>query len=293
MKVEKRVSRLWTYRAYYPLGHGPNDFFCIGQTTDDIRGLCEKYYKKVLKQRTKWDEIRLINLEPNSRIVDEFSKIITSPFIRKVETRTDRNYFIDTTQDYEHYYDSFLRRSLRDVRGRINRIEKAGRSYSVVQSGVIERSELEEILRIYFDRRAKKGQSNSFLNDSHFKMLLEVMDIYARKGWVLYSKMIGDDNKIWAYQLDFFKDGIHYHYLPTFDPAYAEFSPGKVLLFETVKRAFQLEDVKEFNFMRGESGYKTQYTTHYQYYTNLLLENRLSWNYWATKIRSSIKKLIA
>jgi Acetyltransferase (GNAT) domain len=285
MKTTKRDSRFWVKRILLPLANGPNDFFRIDLDGRDPQILAREYSKALYKKRRDWDEMRLFLVGPGSDLIKSFCEELQSLGMKARLFEKGKNFFIRTNEDWNSYYEFFLRKSLRDVRGRINRISKAGHRYEIIQTKNIEKKELDHILDLYFERRKLLDQRNSFANTTHRKMLYEVLGEYQKKGWLLLSKMVNQDGKIWAYQLDFYKEGIEYHYVPVFDPEFKEFSPGKVLLFETLKLAFENPCISEFNFMRGESEYKTQYSRDYSYYQNLFVTNPWSWRNWISMKR--------
>jgi CelD/BcsL family acetyltransferase involved in cellulose biosynthesis len=57
------------------------------------------------------------------------------------------------------------------------------------------------------------------------------------------------------WHLGFNVHGRFYYYMHTFDPAYSNFSPGKLHLFYLIKSCF-LDKVKTFDFLRGDEAYK-------------------------------------
>jgi CelD/BcsL family acetyltransferase involved in cellulose biosynthesis len=135
---------------------------------------------------------------------------------------------------------------------------------------------LNSILDFYEERRKHTGQPNAFSNPLHVNMLREIIPAYEKMGWMKLSILKGSDGKDWAYQLDFVKDGIQYHYAPTFDMKYAAYSPSKILLFETIKSGFADSSLHEFNFMRGESDYKKQFAYAKTPFINLVVKNPYS-----------------
>jgi CelD/BcsL family acetyltransferase involved in cellulose biosynthesis len=61
-----------------------------------------------------------------------------------------------------------------------------------------------------------------------------------------------------AVQYSFLRDGRLYYYLSGFDPAHARFSPGAVLLAETIRLAME-EGVSELDFLRRGENFKYQW----------------------------------
>ena len=110
------------------------------------------------------------------------------------------------------------------------------------------------------------------------KLIRDVIDAAEHDRSVQLSLLEDQKGVVWAYQLDLMdrREGIWYHYAPTFNEAYREFSPSKVLLFASLKQAFANPDIKEFNFMRGEAEYKKQFTSNSENYLAIKITNSFS-----------------
>ncbi len=273
---QKGDFRFFKLHHLYPLAHGPNDFFLLPKGQLSNTEAAEQYFNHLDSIKETWDYLHLFYIPESSNVWEALSKIFQENNYNVKIRRHRHFYFIDTTESWEDYYESFLHKSLRDVRGRFNRLKKAGLSYEIheVTNGIYEY--LPHLLELYDKRRQSTDQKNAFLNNSHRKLLEEIIPVYEAKGWLKLSYIRGSDNKIWAYQLDFLKDGIQYHYTPSFDEDYKFYSPSKILLFESIKSAFLSSDINEFNFMRGESPYKTQYAREKEDYIFLDIKNNLS-----------------
>ena len=96
------------------------------------------------------------------------------------------------------------------------------------------------------------------------------------------------NEEIWAYQLDWIDKGIWYHYMPAFNQSYERYSPGKILLYETIREAFARPDIHEFNFMRGQSAYKSQFAWNTERFITIKVENHRSWRTRAVQLASRV-----
>jgi hypothetical protein len=290
-RTEKRATRFWNRRVLIPLGKGPNDFFTIYAE----KGKEEKfgYYlaEWFWNNKNSWEELRITELIDTNKVVPYLNKfLIDRGFDIDIDV-TRKNYFINTTQSWEDYNSTFLHKKTRDVRNKRNRIKAKNLNFCVIEITKGIQKHLVPFLELYDKRRIEKKQQNAFNDLKHKQMLMDVIPEYERNGWVKLSLMEGSDGKTWAYQLDFLKDGIQYHYAPVFDPNYTDFSPGKLLLYETIKRAFVNPDIKEFNFMRGESDYKQQFAHEWNNYLSLFVHNQFSIRNRSHKIAGKIIRL--
>jgi CelD/BcsL family acetyltransferase involved in cellulose biosynthesis len=62
-----------------------------------------------------------------------------------------------------------------------------------------------------------------------------------------------------GYMIGFYIEGVFYWWSTAFLEEFKEFYPSRLLQFFVLKYMHQ-EQYKEFNFMRGESGYKNKWT---------------------------------
>jgi CelD/BcsL family acetyltransferase involved in cellulose biosynthesis/O-antigen/teichoic acid export membrane protein len=79
----------------------------------------------------------------------------------------------------------------------------------------------------------------------------------ARQG-NLYLAWLACDDKIIACHMGFVRGGILYLYHTTYDAAYGAYSPGNILMTETIKAAIDA-GLKELDFMRGDEAYKQRF----------------------------------
>jgi CelD/BcsL family acetyltransferase involved in cellulose biosynthesis len=63
------------------------------------------------------------------------------------------------------------------------------------------------------------------------------------------------DNRSIAQHFGFGYKGVYYWVKPAFDPLYAEYSPGRVLLYNLIEHAWK-NGFREFDFLRGKEPFK-------------------------------------
>jgi CelD/BcsL family acetyltransferase involved in cellulose biosynthesis len=76
-----------------------------------------------------------------------------------------------------------------------------------------------------------------------------------------------------AFMLAYHWQGVVYTWNTQYDPTYADYSLGRIVLVSLVEQSFH-EGCHELDFMRGEEPYKFQWTTFYR--TNLALRSEWS-----------------
>jgi len=274
-----RGTRAWSLRRLVPLASGPSDFFDTLALPGRIGDVAEAIARCLWETRLSWDEL-VLDLIPHSSPYWE-------PLARALEGRglvpiiaTDRGFFkVDTTGSFDDYHQKKMIVTYSKVRNRMRRDGVEPR-LEVVRSGI--NDTLDGLLHLYHKRRAHKDQRNCFVNSSPMEAFVrKVVGEYEDRGWVVLS-LLRNGEDVWAYALDWLRDGVWFGYMMAFDERFKRYSPGKLLLWEQIKRAFESEDIREFNFMRGESGYKSEFAYEREPYVSMTVHNP-----WSPRLRAT------
>jgi CelD/BcsL family acetyltransferase involved in cellulose biosynthesis len=67
------------------------------------------------------------------------------------------------------------------------------------------------------------------------------------------------DDKIVGYRYGFLYKQRFYDWNTSFDPAYFQYSPGKILVGEAIRSSIE-NRIEEFDFLRGDEEYKLKWT---------------------------------
>ncbi|MER9105456.1 GNAT family N-acetyltransferase [Mesorhizobium sp. M7A.F.Ca.US.010.02.1.1] len=112
---------------------------------------------------------------------------------------------------------------------------------------------LDQLIRLHNMRWAEQGGgvlANAAVEQFH-RLSLPVLDAHGLVRCWLFAI---DGGTVGAYY-GFHHCGRAYAYLGGFDPAYAEESPGAILIGHAIAEAIR-EDAREFDFLRGQEAYK-------------------------------------
>jgi CelD/BcsL family acetyltransferase involved in cellulose biosynthesis len=109
-------------------------------------------------------------------------------------------------------------------------------------------------------RRALTEHPSQFLDERQQVFYRELVRALAPTGWLHFAVVRYNDAPL-AYHLGFVYGGRFIWYKPTFDVAYAEHSPGEVLLKFLLEQALAL-GVDEFDFTIGEESFKYRFANH-------------------------------
>lgn len=281
-------THYWSHRRLVTLGKGISDFFPIpcqmGKERDVSLGLIDW----LDRHSVNWDLLHLDLIPESSAGWREFVDALNGSGFSPQVTKERRFYKIDTDASWDEYEINFLHPKLADLRNRKNRMTRAGIQPEVrlVERGIL--AHFENFLSLYRQRRETSRQPNVFETYPAMQSFLEaVIRDYEKRGWVRLSMLLSGET-VMAYQLDWLHNGVWYHYMPAFDEHFAEYSPGKMLLYETIKMAFADPNIHEFNFMRGESTYKTQFANQSEAFISIDMENPRSLRLKATRLATHL-----
>ncbi|MEQ8560443.1 MAG: GNAT family N-acetyltransferase [Cytophagales bacterium] len=287
-----RFLKLFSYFEIQELGHSVNDFYNIPGDKRYSEEISTAFLNWFKNNSASWNRINS-SFIPS---INETGNLLTAKLAKEFDGKvySERNYFkIDTSISWEEYFTAEINKKLRDVRGRLNRIKRNGHEVKVeyINSGIL--NYLPDFLIHFSKRRTDKQQSNSYENFSKKQLIEYVVKNQSDTCKVQLALLKDEKDNIWAYQLDLLDTlkGIWYHYAPVFNDKYYEFSPGKVLLFLTLQDAFANKNILEFNFMRGESSYKQQFTDSSEKYLHCRVVNDKTWKYKLNRMLLNLKNL--
>jgi CelD/BcsL family acetyltransferase involved in cellulose biosynthesis len=179
----------------------------------------------------------------------------------KVLTRTlERSPFLLIDGDWQAYEQGLSRNTRGDAKRRIRRLKEAG-SMSVE---VLDGSErLDNVLAEGFRTEAAgwKGEHGTAIasrrdTESFYR---EIAHWAAARGWLRLAFLRLDGRPI-AVHYSLEHDGVHYLMKVGHDSSYDGFSPGKVLMYEMLLRAFSSE-LHSYEFLGGDDAWKRLWAT--------------------------------
>jgi CelD/BcsL family acetyltransferase involved in cellulose biosynthesis len=113
---------------------------------------------------------------------------------------------------------------------------------------------VDELCRLHAARWADLGEAGVLADDRLARFYRQVIGAFAAQGWArLYALQQGA--RVLGVYYGFQYRGAAYAYLGGFDPDFAYFSPGTVLVGHAIEQAVR-EGAREFHFLRGDEAYK-------------------------------------
>jgi CelD/BcsL family acetyltransferase involved in cellulose biosynthesis len=118
---------------------------------------------------------------------------------------------------------------------------------------------VDEVVALSDERRSADGHRSPFLNHPDQEFLREVLPLMGRRNQLRVGELRSGDALL-AFMLAYHWQGVVYTWNTQYDPAYVEYSLGRIVLVSLAEQSFR-EGCHELDFMRGEESYKFQWTT--------------------------------
>jgi CelD/BcsL family acetyltransferase involved in cellulose biosynthesis len=250
------------------LGYGNSDYLDIliepGKEETCLSLILDHLYKNA----SFWDMLELNDIPESSPCFKMLQgKINRNKLAGKIVTSLICPY-LHWGKTYQEYLSTKSSNFRYDLKRKMKRAQKLGAiSFEILDNA----SGIQEFASIYEKRWEKKDTNATIRKASGQKLLEEAVQAWAEQK-ILKIPVLKLDGKIIAFCLGFIAQGRFYYYIPSFDPAYIQLSPGK-LLVEYIIQNFQALGVQEIDFMKGEERYKTEWSDTFRQNFRVLLWN--------------------
>jgi hypothetical protein len=285
---KSRGTRFFFLRRLLPLGFGPSDFFDIPCQAGMETQVADSLADWLSHHTQEWDSMHLDFIPESSRMWQPLVDALTRHGLPAKVTKDRKFFFVETNGDWEAYDVTYFHAKNKDLKKDMRRIEREGYQVRLVEirSGIA--NYLPQLFSFYGARREIKGQADVFDAAEWRAFLSDVIEKFEAKGWVRLSLLLDQNEEIWAHQLDWLMDGVRYHYFHSINEKFRAYSPGKVLLYLILKNAFADSQIKQCNFMRGESPYKENFANQTEAYVKIEVQNPKSYRNRLLKIATRI-----
>jgi hypothetical protein len=172
-------------------------------------------------------------------------------------------------------------------------MKKLERDYQKVEfKKYDELGSVQEAMTIFFELHQKRWKAKNmpgvFASQESKDFWLDVAKCFAAKGWLALYFLTARDKPIGAL-LCYEYDKKMYSVLPGFDPDYSEYRVGQ-LMHQKITEKCVLNNIKEFDFLKGDEPYKFDWTKKYRRTVDIRFVNeRFTSNLYDLGIRT-IKK---
>ena len=288
MGADGRAGRILAYCSASDLFPDPLDLICAAADSRECAAAALEYLATADRD---WDVLHLRFLTEESGLLQYASSASSGRFV--VDRISGAPYVALTGSSYDEYFRGLSGNERSKIsRCRRRLLEKQGAEYIDMSSENTE-GVLKSLVSLHEKRAQEKGIHSSFARPhvlAFHRHLLSRLD----KSQVWFRGLRLGQEAIAVFYGYAFAGRISYFQLGH-DPAWGKFSPGVVLLQETIREAFE-RGFTEYNFLQGEEKFKGRWTHNVrQLYTVDAFSNskfgRLS--SWAVRARQVIKSGIS
>ena len=261
-------------RDLHFLGQGLSDYadFIIPLDRPDVT---EALVSALLDLRPSWDGIDLEEIpagSPNKALLD---RVIEAARVPAVWQTTVRCPYLPIESGWEAFYATMGKGFRHEVRNKLNRWNKLnscqrnGLELRYVDRREVDSVFVDEVVALSDERRSADDHRSPFLDHPDQEFLREVLPLMGRRNQLRVGELRCGDALL-AFMLGYQWQGVVSTWNTQYDPAYADYSLGRIVLVSFAEQSFR-EGCHELDFMRGEEPYKFQWTTHCR--TNLALRS--------------------
>lgn len=265
------------FRNLHFIGQGLSDYADF-ITPRDRPDVTEALVSALLDLRSSWDGMDLEEIpaqSPNKALLD---RAIEAGRVPAVWQTTVRCPYLPIEGSWEAFYATMGKGFRHEVRNKLNRWNKLNKEQrNGLELRYVDRREVDsvfvdEVVALSGERRSADGHRSPFLNHPDQEFLREVLPLMGRQNQLRVGELRCGDTLL-AFMLAYHWQGVVYTWNTQYDPAYAEYSLGRIVLVSLAEQSFR-ESCHELDFMRGEEPYKFQWTTLCR--TNLALRSERS-----------------
>jgi len=218
---------------------------------------------------------RINNKYPNFDLWQKYSKEKEFTFLSYKECPTLK---LDNYDSYNEYFGKISKSLKRNLTTRQNKLQKDGFNMEIIVKKNINREDIELIGDINLNRqlyKVNKGELKRFCYFSDEKKLAFIEDYfcsYSPEAKLLAYLKLNDT--VVSYILALLNDTTVFYWNTAVNTDYLTYGPSKFLINELIKFAFE-NNFRCFDFMRGKSPYKLEWSDSQTENYNLLKKNSL------------------
>ncbi|MCE5192761.1 MAG: GNAT family N-acetyltransferase [Candidatus Cryosericum sp.] len=282
--ADRRLLLLVAYEHGVPVGLAPlyigngttesNNLHFLGQGLSDYADfivprdrpeVTEVFISALLELHQSWDGLDLEEIPAESPSRRYLDAAVSSGRLEAAWQTTVRCPYLPIQTDWETFYATMGKGFQHEVRNKLNRWNNRstgrveGMELRYVDRREADDTFVDEVVALSDKRRLVDNHRSPFLNHPDLEFLREVLPLMGRRNQLRVGEL-RSGKALLAFMLAYYWQGVVYTWNTQYDPAYGEYSLGRIVLVRFAEQSFR-EGCHELNFMRGEEAYKFQWTS--------------------------------
>jgi len=260
-----------SYDVIEPLGYQGAAY--TGFILAEREAECFKLFLNHLVEHDGWDFIHLFDVPETSSIPDllpEASEVIpTFELLQSVICP-----YIPIPNSLDIFMKGLSKKLRSNLRRRMRNLKK---DYQRVElKAYNEFGSVEEAMKIYHELHQKRWESKDmpgvFSTQKRRDFSIDVAKHFAANGWLALDFLTANDEPIAVEYCHIYKQRM-YGGLSGFDPYYSQYSPGHLVFLKVIEKCIQ-NKIKEYDFLKGATPYKLEWSAKYRRNLNIRFVNK-------------------
>lgn len=254
------------YRVLEPLAYEISDYTDIIIPRDNDE--CLSRFLDYLMEEKGWDFTYLADVPETSKTLELLPKV--KDHIGRIEFwKGPRCPYLPLSNISITHLQHLVSRGARLKRLRRDYPNVAFKSYDEIGT-------VEQAFRAFVDLHKmgwkSKGGAGAISTAELFNFYLDISEAFAKKHWLCLDFLMADDMPI-AGIYGFTYDGKNYAYLSGWNPEFAEYGVGNIMVYGTIRRCIDL-GLKEYDFLRGDEPHKFRWTSKWRQNYHVKIVNK-------------------
>lgn len=251
-------------RYLHFLGQGLSDYADL-IVLRDRPDVTEALVSALLDLRSSWDGVDLEEIPGQSPSKVFLDRAIEAGDVSAVWQTTVQCPYLPIETGWEAFYATMGKGFRHEVRNKLNRWNSRsngrieGLELRYVDRREVDSLFVDEVVALSGERQSVDGHRSPFLNHPDQEFLREVLPLMGSRNQLRVGEL-RSGKALLAFMLGYYWQGVAYTWNTQYDPAYADYSLGRIVLVSFAEQSFR-EGCHELDFMRGEEPYKFQWTT--------------------------------
>ncbi len=246
------------YRRIRFFGSTFSDFNCVYGNAGNLETVIEESFDWLFKSGFRWEEMILDDLLDSSLAVNHIHNYLAKKQIT-FKAEKGQYFYIRLDRPWADVINGMSKSFvLKNIRLAKNRINAAGQ-WEIIYKPLLNADEiLNKASPIHTERQKSLSRESAFLNAETFDFYKAIISYFSGRDQ-FQTFWLNLRGKPIAYMLGFCLDKTFYWWNTAFNPDFSGLYPSRFLQYHVLEYMHQ-NGYNEFNFMRGESGYKDKWT---------------------------------
>ena len=222
------------------------------------------FIEYIYSHKNMWDALKLNELHANSDSTKLIKNLLVDSSLIN-QYSTNQHYHIPINSSWEEYVKSLSKNTRDSITKRLRQAKKKYKfEFKYLKSEQIRLEHFEMLFEVN-----KKGRYSSVYNDDTERAFhKELFEVTKERNWVEIIMIFLDDQPV-AFDYGFNLDGRFEDWRTGYDLSFRQQAVGKLLLYLSLEFQFT-NGYRDFDFLRGDHDYKSQWNPLHHDYLNII-----------------------